>query len=538
MPRVLRKYWLRFVSLGVALLAVIAAGAASGSCVFNTTTNFCEDFEIRCKAGQQCAADEAVCIDIGGCGDGIVDTDKGEMCDDGNIEDFKMENGLPVMVNGKPVLDSCSHDCKSTQQCGNHTKDSGEDCDDGSDKNGMSGSFCTIECKIVSDVCGNGIAEPTAGEQCDPGLMDSMDCNSFQADQVKLGTGCKASKCGDGYTNLAAMEQCDTGNKQDTRECNALICTNAICGDGYPNKAANEECDNGSDDTAQCNGNNKGTPNSANCHLARCGDGYINTVLAEVCDDGGDTTACNGNNKGVPNANNCHPASCGDGYVNGARGETCDNIGGSDTDGCNGNTANTDGHHALNAQCKAAACGDGYVNLSHLVFQGTLVKETCDTGGDTSGCNGNATVVQDFNGSHTNDGTRRCQAPSCGDGYINKAFKPGNAGPGQTGEECDNGPLNKDDQPNACRTNCRAPRCGDGVKDSGEQCEPNPIPGRPGDDNCPSNGTCGSDCKCKAGNPPDAGVDAAPDAGVDAGIDAGVSVDAGVDASVSVDAGP
>jgi cysteine-rich repeat protein len=38
-------------------------------------------------------------------------------------------------------------------------------------------------------------------------------------------------------------------------------------------------------------------------------------------------------------------------------------------------------------------------------------------------------------------------------------------------ERCDDGPANSDTTPDACRTDCRPPRCGDGVTDGGEQCD-------------------------------------------------------------------
>jgi len=39
------------------------------------------------------------------------------------------------------------------------------------------------------------------------------------------------------------------------------------------------------------------------------------------------------------------------------------------------------------------------------------------------------------------------------------------------GEECDDGPLNSDTEPDACRTTCRPHSCGDGVIDSDEHCD-------------------------------------------------------------------
>jgi len=52
--------------LAIAITAVAALTAMIGSCVFETRTNFCEQFGVRCKEGQECAAHQAMCIDIGG----------------------------------------------------------------------------------------------------------------------------------------------------------------------------------------------------------------------------------------------------------------------------------------------------------------------------------------------------------------------------------------------------------------------------------------------------------------------------------------
>jgi hypothetical protein len=57
--------------------------------------------------------------------------------------------------------------------------------------------------------------------------------------------------------------------------------------------------------------------------------------------------------------------------------------------------------------------------------------------------------------------------PSCGDGYLNPAFSLSI----DLFEQCDDGSANNDSKANACRTNCQKAHCGDGVKDSGEECE-------------------------------------------------------------------
>lgn len=81
--------------------------------------------------------------------------------------------------------------------------------------------------------------------------------------------------------------------------------------------------------------------------------------------------------------------------------------------------------------CQAPRCGDGVVTLS--------TGETCD-------------------------GTHGCAADLCrfcGDGLVDEAL----------GEACDDGEANSDGVSGACRSDCRAARCGDGVVDPGEGCD-------------------------------------------------------------------
>jgi hypothetical protein len=269
MHRPRRKHSIRVLGGALVVGMTIAAGIASQSCFLGIKANFCERFDVICKPGQECAANQAVCIDIGGCGDGIVDPAKGEVCDDGNIVDGETDGS------GVFVPDGCSHDCKSDQTCGNRILDKGEECDLGSD-NGSPTSTCDIECHLVSRVCGNGQVDQDVGEECDPGPMDSAGCNSGMAGRFA----CKAARCGDGYTNMAAGERCDTGGV-DTAQCNGRLCTLPTCGDQYVNLVAGEECDSGSADTWICNGNQAG---SASCRGSRCGDGHINVAAGEQCE--------------------------------------------------------------------------------------------------------------------------------------------------------------------------------------------------------------------------------------------------------------
>jgi cysteine-rich repeat protein len=463
--------WIRIWGLSIAIAAMAAAGAMSGSCALDTKTTACEQFGLRCKEGEQCAAHQAVCIEIGGCGDGIVDRNKGEVCDDGNIVDGEMNDAGAVIT-----VDQCSHDCKSTQECGNEIVDTNETCDDGI-RNGLPNDACNALCQLRDKICGNGLTDPDTEdlEECDPGPKDSAGCNSQSAGS---GIRCHFAKCGDRYTNLAAGEECDDG-MGSSETCNSpTLCKRSRCGDHIQNTTAHEDCDNGEMDTMGCNGVHNGSADDASCKFPICGDNHLNTAAHEDCDDtnGSDSPTCNGAAAGNFG---CRFTSCGDGHTNMAAHEDCDTPGGIDTADCNGNRTHTAGQPPAQinnpaTQCKSPQCGDGYVNLEFMI-PGTNVRETCDTGGDSDKCNGNANTFSDPTNpsiNHTNSPNSRCQLAQCGDGYVNPKFLPDNADSDQKGEECDNGlSLNSNTIKDACRTNCRKAHCGDGIKDTNEQCD-------------------------------------------------------------------
>jgi cysteine-rich repeat protein len=136
------------------------------------------------------------------CGDGVVT--RSETCDDGAL------NGTGYGV--------CADDCTPGPHCGDGRVDpeGGEFCDNGLnvDRYSTSPVACGPGCTRPS-FCGDSVVDATFGEQCDDGVND----NSYGgcSDTCKLGP-----RCGDGFTN-GGGEECDDGNRINGDGCN-LAC--------------------------------------------------------------------------------------------------------------------------------------------------------------------------------------------------------------------------------------------------------------------------------------------------------------------------
>lgn len=295
-------------------------------------------------------------------------------------------------------------------------------------------------------ICGNGTVD--FGEICDDGNTNDGDgCNSsceeeFDYDCSGAPSVC-TSICGSG--NRAGNEACDDGNTANGDGC-SNTCTieddytcagNAPdvcfrCGNGI--KENSEACDDGNSNSGDGCSNTCTVENAYSCTgqpsvcTSTCGNGTINS--GEACDDAntvsgdGCSAACVQESGYVCSGS---PSTCvnqcGNGQIN--FGEECDN----------GPSNSNSAPNACRTNCKNPVCGDGGVDTGEQCDDGNLVSD--------DGCSSTCTS----------------ESAVCGNGFVDP------------NEECDSGIFNSDTEIDACRTDCRAARCGDTVIDTGEGCD-------------------------------------------------------------------
>ncbi|MEZ4383517.1 MAG: DUF4215 domain-containing protein [Nannocystaceae bacterium] len=221
------------------------------------------------------------------CGNGVMEPEVGEECDDGAGNSEGM----------------CSMDCRQLG-CGDGILQASEECDLG-EKNADDGA-CTAACKLAT--CGDGLIQ-IGDEDCDDG-----DANKPVPDgKGGCSTSCEAlSTCGDGL--VEPDEDCDDGNTEDNDACPST-CLFPYCGDGEIQPG--EGCDDGNTEPGDACTND--------CQPAVCGDGIVHEGVEE-CDDGNDD-----NSDDCLTA--CIAATCGDGVL-WAGVEECDDGNDIPDDGC------------------------------------------------------------------------------------------------------------------------------------------------------------------------------------------------------------
>ncbi len=310
--------------------------------------------------------------------------------------------------------------------------------------------------------CGSG--NISGSKTCDTTNAGTLGCSaqgSGDPDACRApGSPDQCTCCGDGI--IQSSEECDDGAANSDTAPNACRtdCTRASCGDDVTDPGINfdaEYCD-GASGGSNCSAAGSGLADACRADCTCCGDFAQQPGHGEECDLGPN------NSDTDPDAcrTNCLRASCGDDVVD--DGESCD---GTDL----GTTACSSCRDEADAE-PCSCCGDGVAEPSEECDYGASNSNTtpdaCRTNCYKPSCGDNvADTGETCDG--TDLGTTACS--SCRDEADAEPCSCCGDGVKEPSEECDNGATNSNTTPDACRTNCHKPSCGDNVADTGETCD-------------------------------------------------------------------
>jgi fibro-slime domain-containing protein len=224
-------------------------------------------------------------VNTASCGNGVLDTNNGEQCDDGNANSGDGCNKL-CQLEANYLCKDPGQPCTNLAVCGNGVLTSNETCDDGNTKDGdgcsadcmtvESGYQCRVPGKHCTPLCGDG--KKIGSEMCDDGNSASGDgCSSTcqvepGADCPTVGQKCNMAVCGNGIKEKSELCDCGTDPAKLPSDCKSV--NGLFYGDGKGcSKTCTKEptCQDSSGKTQAC--------------TASCGDGNLDSP-GEECDDG------------------------------------------------------------------------------------------------------------------------------------------------------------------------------------------------------------------------------------------------------------
>ncbi len=192
------------------------------------------------------------CIQTSYCGNHILEYGEGCDSDDSLCTNCKLDTCGNGHVDSVEDCDSSSDPLCNPNTCrwfcgdGIVQTDKGEECDKDSHNNDDGSSGCTTQCK--SPYCGDGVVSTYQGEVCDDGMN-----NTTYGEGCMPGCMRMAPFCGDGIIQKDKGEACDlgkAGNMGDYGGCTSDCKRAPYCGDGIVN--GDEQCDGESNCDVNC----------------------------------------------------------------------------------------------------------------------------------------------------------------------------------------------------------------------------------------------------------------------------------------------
>jgi cysteine-rich repeat protein len=348
------------------------------------------------------------------CGNGILEPDKGESCDEGRF------NGLSPL---------CNRWCSDTFCGDGFVQAQAEECEPVRETDGMyvaqtcGGRMCTIPACNDEEIClggctwvflpacreiqqtssvqlftaasSQGVVTDTSSSAVSETISSSSMGVVVVASVPTIPVASSAQSIEDDFPSSFEFgpQSCGNGIREDNEQCDdgarnsdtlpdscRMNCENPVCGDRVADYS--EECDDGNDilgdgctplctrslcgnsvleageecDDGARNSDSQPDSCSTRCLLPRCGDGILDASFGEACDQGLD------NSNTIPDRCrlNCTRPHCGDGIQDQI--EQCDDGNASDLDSCT-------------TSCTEVACGNTIIDWN----------ETCDDGNRLSG---------------------------------------------------------------------------------------------------------------------------------------------------------
>jgi cysteine-rich repeat protein len=336
--------------------------------------------------------------------------------------------------------------------CGNAKLEAGEECDDG---NSVNTDKCTAKC--YSARCGDGYIQP--GEQCDPpgqGLCSAFCVNATSASAASSSSRSSLrNHCGNNVPEPTKGEECDLGTRNGISPLCSIDCKKTYCGDGV--RGPGEDCEpqrtaSGTFVTPACGL----ICEAPDCSSGQCIGGCRQKFLPACTQSSSSVSVADSSIVTTGSSSSpllpFNPFSQAVAIASSKPASSASALSASSAAMASSSAASSD---VAIPQSREGApetsppeeerCGNG--RLEGI--------ESCDDGNalDGDGCSMSCVL----------------ELPTlwhCGNAIV------------EGDEACDEGALNSDVLPDTCRTYCRLPRCGDGVRDAAEQCDDgNETPG-------------------------------------------------------------